>query len=58
MYDMCNDYLPIVKMIELKKPLFAINDDWTLNTGNTEEATFLVAKYICLEQQTFAWKKK
>ena len=27
-------------------------------TGNTEEATFLVAKYICLEQQTLAWKKK
>ena len=27
-------------------------------TGNTEEATFIVAKYICLEQQTLAWKKK
>ena len=27
-------------------------------TGNTEEATFLVVKYICLEQQTLAWKNK
>ena len=25
---------------------------------NTEEAMFLVAKYICLEQQTLARKKK
>ena len=54
-----------LRLISFSKRVFVVLNKYIsqlktlpLQCWNNEEATFLVAKYICSEQQTLAWKKK